>query len=71
MGPKKTDSDFRWTDDKIQLLLQICLEYKTKEEYKAFSWESIINKHENICEILVEIIQLMKLTKKNFEMVKK
>ena len=36
------------------MLLQTCLEYKTKEEYKGFSWESIINKLENIREILVE-----------------
>ena len=54
MGPKKTNNDFRWTDDEIQLLLQTCLEYKTKEEYKGFSWESIRNKYENIREILVE-----------------
>ena len=54
MGPKKTNSDFRWTDDEIQLLLQTCLEYKTKEEYKRFSWESLRNIYENIREILVK-----------------
>ena len=54
MGPKKTNNDFRWTDDEIQLLLQTCLEYKTKGEYKGFSWESMINKYKNIHEILVE-----------------
>ena len=52
MGPKKANNDFRWKDDEIQLLLQTCLEYKTKEEYKGFSWESIRNKYENIREIL-------------------
>ena len=45
MGPKKTNNDFRWTEDEIQLLLQTCLEYKTKEEYEGFSWESIRNKY--------------------------
>ena len=40
----------RWS----QLLLQTCLEYKAKEEYKGFSWESIRNKYKNIREILVE-----------------
>ena len=54
MGPKKTNNDFRLTDDEIQLLLQNCLEYKTKEEYKRFSWESITNKYKNFCEILVD-----------------
>ena len=54
MGPKKTNNDFRWTDDKIQLLLQTCLENKTKEEYRGFSWESIRNIYENIRESLVE-----------------
>ena len=32
MGLKKTNNDFRWTDDEIQLPLQTCLEHKTKEE---------------------------------------
>ena len=54
MGPNKINNYFRWTDDEIQLLLQTCLEYKTKEEYKGFSWESIRNEYGNIREILVE-----------------
>ena len=37
---------------KSSCFLQICLEYKTKEEYKGFSWESIRNKCENIREKL-------------------
>ena len=54
MGPKKTNNDFRWTDDEIQWLLETGLEYRTIEECKGFSWESIRNKYENIREILVE-----------------
>ena len=42
--------DRRWN----QLLWQTCLEYKTKEEYKGFSWGSIRNKYKNIREVLVE-----------------
>ena len=34
--------------------MQTCLEYKTKEEYKGFSWENTRNKHKNVREILVE-----------------
>ena len=48
MGPKKTNNDFRCTDDEIQLLLQTCLKYKTKEVYKGFSWECIRNKYKNM-----------------------
>ena len=51
---QRKHNDFRWTDDEIQLLLQTSLEYKTKDEYKGFSWASIRNKYKNIREILVE-----------------
>ena len=54
MGPKETRNDFRWTNDEIQLLLQACLEYKTKKKDEEFSWESIKSKYENIREILVQ-----------------
>ena len=37
-----------------QLLWQTCLEYKTKEEYKGFSWGSIRKKYKNIREVLAE-----------------
>ena len=37
MGPKETSNDFRWTNDEIQLLLQACLEQKTKTKDEGFS----------------------------------
>ena len=54
MGPKKTNIDFRQKDDETQQLLQNFLEYKIKEKYKGFSWESTRNKYKNIQKILVK-----------------
>ena len=47
MGPKKV-TEFRWTDDEIELLLQCCLTYKSEQEYKGINWEDVRNKYEKI-----------------------
>ena len=37
---KVTKTEFYWTDDEIQLLLESVNQYKCKFEYKGINWES-------------------------------
>ena len=41
-GKKKNGkaSDFNWTDDKIQLLLEVCSDFKVESDYEGVNWES-------------------------------
>ena len=32
---------FSFTDDEIQLLLEVCIEYKAEREYCGIDWESL------------------------------
>ena len=45
---------FSFTDDEIQLLLEVCIEYKAKREYSDVDWESVRNKYEQIQEKLIQ-----------------
>ena len=40
-NPKKTNTEFLWTDDEIQLLLQTSFNFKSKCEFEGLSWESV------------------------------
>ena len=53
---RKQDStvDFSWTDDELQLLLEVTVDYKSKCEFEGSSWESKRSKYESICELLLE-----------------
>jgi hypothetical protein len=53
-GNKKQMTDFIWTDDEIQLLLEAVLSYKTTCEYEGICWESVKAKYQKIMEIYVE-----------------
>ena len=37
---------FSFTDDEIQLLLEVCIDYKAEREYCGVDWESLRNKYE-------------------------
>ena len=45
---------FSFTDDEIQLLLEVCIEYKAQREYCGVDWESVRNKYEQIQEKLIQ-----------------
>ena len=57
-GKQKSGSDesqskekpdvFVWTDDEVQLLLKVTLEYKTSKAIENVDWESIQNKYTEI-----------------------
>ena len=49
-NPKKTNTEFLWTDDEIQLLLQTSFNFKSKCEFEGLSWESVRSKYEQIFE---------------------
>ena len=44
------EESFSFTDDEIQLLLKVFIEYKAKREYCGVDWESVGNKYEKIHE---------------------
>ena len=41
-------SDFNWMDDEIQLLLEVCFDFKAESDYKRVNWESKRTKFEQI-----------------------
>ena len=45
---------FSFTDDEIQLLLEVCIEYKVEREYWGIDWELLGNKYEQIQEKLIQ-----------------
>ena len=51
---RKSEVDFSWTDDELQLLLEVLLEFKSKCEFQGEIWESKISKYENILDITLK-----------------
>ena len=49
-NPKKTNTEFLWTDDEIHLVLQTSFNLKSKCEFEGLSWESVRSKIEQIFE---------------------
>ena len=49
-NPKKTNTDFLWIDDEIQLLLQTSFNFKSKCKFEGLSWELVRSKYEQIFE---------------------
>ena len=46
--------EFSWTDDALQLLLQVAPDHKAKCEFKAENWEKKRQNHEDIFDILMK-----------------
>ena len=49
----KTDS-FIWSDDEVELLLKVTLEYKTSDAIENVDWESIRSKYDDIFKRFIE-----------------
>ena len=49
-GKKKNGkaSDFNWTDDEIQFLLEVCFDFKAENDYEGVNWGSKRTKYEQI-----------------------
>ena len=41
-------SDFNWTDDEIQFLLEVCFDFKAENDYEGVNWGSKRTKYEQI-----------------------
>ena len=56
-NPKKTDKkaadSFVWTDDEVELLLKVTMEYKTSRAIENIDWESCQTKYGDILHALV------------------
>ena len=46
--PKKTGKAFIWTDDEVELLLSVTVDYKTKKAAESVDWESVKSKYSDI-----------------------
>ena len=46
MVPKKTNSEFRWTRDELELSIQSCLQYKSQQEFQGVSCKGVRNNHQ-------------------------
>ena len=51
-GKSKADS-FVWTDDKVELLLKITIEYKVSKTSENVDWESCQTKYSDILDLFV------------------
>ena len=49
-GHKK--EDFKWTDDKAELLLNVTHDYKVKKISKSVHWESVKTKYDDILALM-------------------
>ena len=41
-------SDFNWTDNEIQLLLEVCFHFKAESDCEGVNWESKRTKYEQM-----------------------
>ena len=51
---RKSEVDFSWTGDKLQLLLKAWLDFESKVEFQGESWESKRSKYENNLDIMLK-----------------
>lgn len=49
-------SNFRWTDDETEALLNVTIEYKVLKASEGVDWESVPNKYVAITERLADLI---------------
>ena len=53
-GKSKADS-FVWTDDEVELLLKVTIEYKVSKTSENVNWESYQTKNSNILDLFVAL----------------
>ena len=51
---KATETEFCWTDDETQLLLESVNQYRCKYEYEGINWQSVRSKYERTPEISID-----------------
>ena len=51
---EEKSSLFSWSEEEIQLLLEVTLHYKSDKASEGFDWESIKTKYRDIQQIFVE-----------------
>ena len=64
---EESEIEFFWTDDEMQKLLSLALQFKCKCEYEGRNWESIRSKYERIQEIIVESYPKTNKESKDFQ----
>ena len=52
-GSKKSSTEFKWTDDELELLLKYCANFKSQKEYQRINWEDTRNNFGKIKEIFI------------------
>ena len=50
---KVENNEFLWTDDEVQLLLEVTSDYKSQCEFQGENWETKRSKYGNICDRLL------------------
>ena len=54
MPPKRSGKEFQWTDDEVELLLNVTYEYKTSKAAESTDWESVKSKYSDIFNLFKE-----------------
>ena len=55
MPPKKKEKkkEFIWSDDEVELLLNIANDYKASKAAESVNWESVKSKYGDICDLFI------------------
>ena len=55
MPPKKKEKEkgFIWSDDEVELLLNITNDYKASKAAESMDWESVKSKYSDICYLFI------------------
>ena len=58
MPPKNKDKkkEFTWTDDKVELLLNVANDFKVSKAAESVDWESVKSKYSDIRDLLVDAL---------------
>ena len=52
-GSKEKKKEFIWTDDEVELLLNVSNEYKVSKASESVDWESVKSKYSDIYDLFV------------------
>ena len=60
--PAKTDAkttdkkDFVWSDDEVELLLNVAIDYKVAQAAESVDWESVKSKYKDILQLYIDAL---------------
>ncbi len=54
MAAEAADKNFTWSDEEINLLLNVVIDYKARKAGEGVNWETVRSKYEDVTKIFLE-----------------